>query len=303
MASQNLSLAPAGVPSPAAVLEVLKPITWFPPMWAMLCGVVASAQPLTGQVWLVVAGMVLAGPLLCAASQVVNDWFDREVDAINEPQRPIPSGRLPGAWGLGIAIFWSLLSIGFALLLGPWVAAASLLGLVLAWAYSAPPLRLKENGWLSCTVCALCYEGLPWITGSTLFEPGSAPGARTLACALLFSTGAIGIMMLNDFKSIDGDRAMGLRSIPVQIGAPRAARLACGVMAAPQALMVALLCAWSQMLQAGVVLALLVVQCLLMRRWLRQPRELAPWYNATGVTLYVLGMMTTAYALRVGATS
>lgn len=62
---------------PAAV-ELLKPLTLFPPMWALACCV------------------VLAGPMVCATSQAVNDRFDRHVDAINEPQRPIPSARLPG---------------------------------------------------------------------------------------------------------------------------------------------------------------------------------------------------------------
>ena len=60
------------------------------------------------------------GPLVCATSQAVNDWFDRHVDAINEPHRPIPSGRMPGRWGLYIAIAWTVLSLLVAAALGPW---------------------------------------------------------------------------------------------------------------------------------------------------------------------------------------
>ena len=59
-------------------------------MWAFACGVVSSGQSIAEQPWLLAAGVLLAGPLLCGASQVVNDWFDRHVDAINEPDRPIP---------------------------------------------------------------------------------------------------------------------------------------------------------------------------------------------------------------------
>ena len=298
MASTNYALAPSGLPTPAAVVEILKPITWFPPMWALLCGVVAAGQAWSGHWLAALAGVVLAGPLLCASSQAVNDWFDREVDAINEPGRAIPSGRVPGAWGLYVAITWSLLSTLFAWTLGPWVFGASLLGLAVAWAYSAPPLRLKENAWFGSTACAFCYEGLPWITGSALMNGGAAPDTRSVTCALLYSLGAIGIMTLNDFKSIEGDRQMGLRSLPVQLGVPRAARLACAVMAAPQALVVVLLLAWQRDIAASIVTLLLVAQCVLMRRWLGRPRELAPWYNATGVTLFVSGMMTTAFALR-----
>ena len=91
----------SSMPPPAArdIIEVLKPITWFPPMWAFMCGVVSSGAAL-GAVGFLVAGVLLCGPLVCGTSQVVNDWFDRHVDAINEPHRPIPSGRIAGNWGL-----------------------------------------------------------------------------------------------------------------------------------------------------------------------------------------------------------
>ena len=95
------------LPEWRAVAELFKPITWFPPMWAFACGVVASGVPLADRWLLALVGVLLAGPLVCATSQAVNDWFDREVDAINEPRRPIPSGRIPGRWGLYIAVGWT----------------------------------------------------------------------------------------------------------------------------------------------------------------------------------------------------
>ncbi|MFN3591285.1 MAG: UbiA family prenyltransferase, partial [Thermaurantiacus sp.] len=147
MGRETASAALARAPMPADVLELLKPVTWFPPMWAFFCGVVSSGIPLTERWAFLVGGVLLAGPLVCGTSQAVNDWFDREVDAINEPGRPIPSGRIPGRWGLWIAIAGTLLSLLVAALLGPWVLAATILGLLLAWAYSAPPLRLKRSGW------------------------------------------------------------------------------------------------------------------------------------------------------------
>ena len=121
-------------PAPSAVAELLKPVTWFPPMWAFGCGIVASGQPLAGHWGLAVVGVLLSGPLVCATSQAVNDWYDRHVDAINEPQRPIPSGRMPGQWGLVVAIIWTLLSLAVSAVLGPWGFAAAVVGLLLAWA-------------------------------------------------------------------------------------------------------------------------------------------------------------------------
>jgi len=280
-----------------AVVELLKPITWFPPMWAMACGVVSTGVPLSSSWPTLTAGVLLAGPMVCATSQAANDWFDRHVDAINEPHRPIPSGRLPGRTGLYVAIAWTLLSLAVATALGAWGFAAAVVGLALAWGYSAPPLRLKRNGWYGNAACAACYEGLPWFTGAALMV-GTLPDARTIAAAALYSIGAHGIMTLNDFKSIDGDRLMGIDSLPVQLGTDAAARTACIFMLLPQFVVVGLLLEWSQPVHAAAVAALVVLQMRMMLRFIAAPRDKALWYSGFGVPLYVLGMMITAFAIR-----
>ncbi len=284
-------------PAPRAVLELLKPITWFAPMWAFACGVISSGMPVASNWLIVLTGVLLAGPLVCGTSQAVNDWYDRHVDAINEPGRPIPSGRIPGAWGFYIAIGWSAVSLAVAALLGPWVFVATIIGLALAWAYSAPPLRLKQNGWWGNSAVAVSYEGLAWFTGAAVLT-GILPDWRIVTLAALYSFGAHGIMTLNDFKAIEGDRQMGIRSLPVQLGADRAAKLACIVMALPQVAVIGLLLAWGAPYHAAAVCILLAVQVALMARLLEDPRDRAPWYNATGTTLYVLGMMISAFAIR-----
>lgn len=296
MTSGSISRLAVTLPAPKAMLELLKPITWFAPMWAYGCGVVSSGLPLENRWVEFVAGILLCGPFVCGTSQAVNDWFDRHVDAINEPHRPIPSGRVPGRWGLFIAIGWTLASILLATLLGPWGFGATIMGLALAWAYSAPPLRLKRNGWWGNSAVGACYEGLPWITGAAVMA-GAMPDPRVFVVAALYSIGAHGIMTLNDFKSVDGDRRMGIDSLPVLLGVSRAARVACAVMALPQVVVVGLLLAWDAPWQAASVVILLVIQLGLMARLLNKPRERAPWYNATGTTLYVLGMLATACAL------
>ncbi len=284
-------------PEPAAVLELLKPITWFAPMWAFGCGVISSGLPATTRWMVVLAGVALAGPLVCATSQAVNDWYDRDVDAINEPNRPIPSGRIPGRWGFWIACVWTIASLFWAWSLGQWVLCAAAVGLVLAWTYSAPPIRLKQNGWWGNSAVAVAYEGLPWFTGAAVMA-ATLPDPRIISLAALYSVGAHGIMTLNDFKSIEGDRRLGVRSLPVQLGVDRAVRLACVVMAAPQVAVIGLLLAWGRPLAAGIVGALLLGQLALMPRLLANPNRWAAFYNATGTTLYVLGMLTSAFALR-----
>ncbi len=291
------SSPPIQRPSLATVAEFLKPITWFAPMWAFGCGAISSGASPQGRWAFIAGGIILAGPLVCAASQAVNDWYDRHVDAINEPNRPIPSGRMPGRWGLYIAFIWSALSLGMGALLGPWALAATVVGIALAWAYSAPPLRLKMNGWWGNAAVGFSYEGVAWFTGAAVLL-GAAPAWPVVALAVLYSIGAHGIMTLNDFKSIEGDKRMGVRSLPVQLGPERAARFACLVMAAPQIVVIAGLAAVGRPVHAAIVTALLLAQFWLMRRLLADPRARAPWYNATGTSLYVLGMMASAFAVR-----
>ncbi|BAR98365.1 chlorophyll synthase ChlG [Blastochloris viridis] len=286
-------------PTLAAVLELLKPITWFAPMWAFGCGVVSSGLPASERWPVIVAGIVLAGPLVCATSQAINDWFDRHVDAINEPNRPIPSGRIPGRWGLYIAMIGTALSLAVAATLGSWVLGAAIVGLVLAWLYSAPPIRLKQNGWFGNSAVALSYEGLPWFTGAAVMA-AVMPDWRIILVAFLYSVGAHGIMTTNDFKAVEGDRKLGVRSLPVMLGEDFAAKLACVVMAVPQMVVIGLLAYWDRPVHALIVGGLLAAQFVLMVSLLKDPKGKAAWYNATGTTLYVLGMLTSAFALGAG---
>ena len=295
--TEYIPIEPRRLPEPMAMLLLLKPITWFPPMWAFLCGIVSSGASVTGHWVLIIMGLVLAGPIVCGMSQAANDWCDRHVDAINEPDRPIPSGRIPGKWGLWIAWAMSALSLLVGYQLGPWGFAATIFGVLAAWAYSAEPLRLKISGWWGPGLVGLCYEGLPWFTGAAVLSAG-APDWRIILLAGLYALGAHGIMTLNDFKATEGDRQLGINSLPVTLGSDRAARLACWIMGVPQGIIIALLIFWARPVFAGISSALLAAQFWAMRVMLTDPQARAPWYNATGVSMYVSGMMISAIALR-----
>jgi len=291
-----LTVLPVRRPAARDVLELLKPITWFPPIWAFLCGVVSSGQPAAGHWLAIILGGLLAGPLVCGNSQAINDWFDRHVDAINEPNRPIPSGRIAGRWGLWIACVGSVISFGVGAALGLWVAAATIVGLIAAWIYSAPPLRLKASGWWGPALVGLTYEGLSWFTGAAVMT-STLPQTPVLVILVLYSLGAHGIMTLNDFKAVEGDVKTGVRSLPVILGVRNAALFACAVMALAQVIVIALLVQWGLILSAAIVALVLVAQFVLMPRLLRDPAANTPWYSATGVSLYVLGMLAAAGGL------
>ena len=288
---------PRAFPEPRAVLTLLKPITWFPPMWAYLCGAISTGAAPSGH-WLGLAlGIILAGPIVCGMSQAANDWCDRHVDAINEPYRPIPSGRIPGKWGLWIAIFMSGAAAIIGLALGPWGFGATLVAIAAAWTYSAEPVRLKRSGILGPGLVGLSYESLPWFTGAAVLSAG-APSWPIVITALLYGIGAHGIMTLNDFKALEGDRQMGVNSLPVTLGPRRAALVAAWVMAIPQFIVILLMFHWDKPWFGFFITASLLAQIAAMQVLMQNPKERAPWYNATGVSLYVSGMMIAAFGLR-----
>jgi chlorophyll synthase len=297
--SHNLPVKRA-LPRLGDVAELFKPVTWFPPMWAFACGVVSSGVPVEGRWRVILVGLALTGPLVCAASQAVNDWYDRGVDAINEPTRPIPSGRVPGRWGLYLAVLWSVVSLAVAATLGRWGLLATLLGLALAWGYSMPPVRFKQNAWVGNLAVGISYEGLAWITGAAVMLGGAMPGPRILVLALLYSLGAHGMLTLNDYKAIEGDRRMGIRSLPATLGPRRSALVAGATILAPQAVVVVLLFWWGLPVAACAIAALMAVQAVLLHQFVEKPVERALWYSALGVPFSVLGMMVAAWAVRGG---
>ena len=282
---------------PSAILPLMKPVTWFPPMWAFACGVVSTGENVAEHWSILVRGVILAGPLMCAMSQTMNDYFDREVDAINEPERPIPSGKISkqSSW----LITFSLIVTGFlvALSIHPYVVVLAFVGVLMSHAYSGPPLRAKRNGWFGNLIVGLAYEGVSWLTGSFSITQG-VPSTESIALAIIFSLGAHGIMTLNDFKSIVGDNIRKVASIPVQLGEKKAAILASVIMDIAQIAAICILVAKGSMLFAGIASALLILQIPMQKILIANPAEKAIWYNAFGTLLYVLSMMVCAVGIR-----
>ena len=190
------------------------------------------------------------------------------------------------------------MSLLVASFLGVWGFIAALIGLILAWAYSMPPIRLKSNGWFGNAACGLSYEGIAWLTGAAVMAGGAFPEWRSVLLALLFSIGAHGIMTLNDFKSIKGDKKMGILSLPVKLGVKRAAQSSCFTMLVPQILVLLLLLSWNTFVHAGLLFLMILVQLFLMKVFLSDPLKKALFYSAVGIPVFVSGMMVSAFALR-----
>ena len=281
----------------ARSIALMKPVTWFAPAWAFLCGSIASTATTWsfGTIGRIALGMLLAGPILCGLSQVINDWCDREVDAINEPNRLIPSGMVSARQVFVTLGVLAVLSIGIALVLGEQVALLTAIGIVLAGVYSVHPIRAKRNGWIGNGLVAISYEGLPWLAGHLAFGALSVP---SVLVAVLYSVGAHGIMTINDFKSMDGDRLSGIKTIPVLHGAWGAAWLAVLTMNLSQLFVMMMFAVWGRWIVAAVIFALFVAQIPLQRKLIQDPRGRAVFYNASGTTLFVWGMLAAAIGIR-----
>jgi chlorophyll synthase len=277
-------------------IALMKPITWFAPLWAFLCGAIASgAMELSvASIGRLFIGTIMAGPILCGLSQIVNDYCDSEVDAINQPDRLIPAGLVTPRHVLVLTIILLLIGSGLAWYLGPMVALLVGVGLVFAVIYSAEPIRAKRNGWFGNALVSFSYEGLAWLAGHATFAALTWP---SIALAVLYSLGAHGIMTVNDFKSIPGDTRMGLRSIPVMYGQKVAARLVVAAMASSQVCVIGLLFWWGHPIAAGVVSLLLLLQMVPYVRFLRDPEHNAVFFNATAIMLFVWGMLAAAIGI------
>ncbi|MEL6401779.1 MAG: chlorophyll synthase ChlG [Cyanobacteria bacterium J06626_4] len=285
-------------------LQLMKPITWIPLIWGVVCGAASSGQFVWSleYVLLSAACMLLSGPLLTGYTQTLNDFYDREIDAINEPYRPIPSGAISIPQVITQFVLLLVAGIGVAYALDQWaghdfptITALTLGGSLLAYIYSAPPLKLKQNGWLGNYALGASYIALPWWAGHALF------GELNLTIVLLtlfYSLAGLGIAIVNDFKSVEGDRQLGLKSLPVMFGIGTAAWICVLMIDIFQGGIAAYLMAIHQNLYAVLLVLLIIPQITFQDMYfLRDPLKNDVKYQASAQPFLVLGMLVAALAL------
>ncbi|KAL5720995.1 hypothetical protein ACHQM5_013608 [Ranunculus cassubicifolius] len=284
-------------------LQLMKPVTWPPLVWGVLCGAAASGnfEWNVESVAKSIVCMMMSGPCLTGYTQTLNDWYDRDIDAINEPYRPIPSGAI--SENEVITQIWVLLlgGLGFAGLLDVWaghnfptILYLALGGSLLSYIYSAPPLKLKQNGWAGNFALGASYISLPWWAGQALF------GTLTwdvVVLTLLYSVAGLGIAIINDFKSIEGDRAMGLQSLPVAFGVEAAKWMCVGAIDITQLSVAGYLLASGKQYYALALLGLIIPQVVLQFKYfLKDPFKYDVKYQASAQPFLVLGILVTALA-------
>lgn len=285
-------------------LQLMKPITWIPLIWGVVCGAASSGNYTwtLENVLVAAACMLLSGPLMTGYTQTLNDFYDRDIDAINEPYRPIPSGAI--SIPQVTAQIWVLLlgGLGISYLLDLWaghdfptMTVLTLGGGFIAYIYSAPPLKLKQNGWLGNYALGASYIALPWWAGQALF---GKLDATIVVLTLFYSLAGLGIAIVNDFKSVEGDRQLGLKSLPVMFGVETAAWICVLAIDIFQAGIAVYLISIHQNLYAVILLLLIVPQITFQDMYfLRNPLENDVKYQASAQPFLVIGMLVAALAL------
>ncbi|KMZ63636.1 Chlorophyll synthase [Zostera marina] len=284
-------------------LQLTKPVTWPPLIWGVVCGAAASGN----FHWTVedvaksVVCIFMSGPFLTGYTQTINDWYDREIDAINEPYRPIPSRSISEVEV--ITQIWVLLlgGLGLGALLDLWAGHTTpiifylaLGGSFISYIYSAPPLKLKRNGWIGNYALGASYISLPWWAGQALF------GTLTtdiIVLTLLYSIAGLGIAIVNDFKSVEGDKALGLQSLPVIFGIDSAKWICVSFIDITQISVVGYLLGASKPHHALALLVLLIPQVIFQLKYLlNDPVKYDVMYQACAQPFMVLGLLVTALA-------
>ncbi len=208
-----------------AHLEILDPVTWISVFPYLAGGVMVSGamQPTLHDYFLLLALFLMFGPLGTGFSQSINDYYDLELDKVNEPTRPIPSGRLTERAAIWNSVVVFLLSLGVGVFLGLYIGgtrgmiilASIIAGLIIGYIYSAPPLKLKKNILAAAPAVGFYYGFVTWFSANALFSE-IRPEVYWLAGLNFFV--AVALIILNDFKSAKGDKEGGLKSLTVMIG-------------------------------------------------------------------------------------
>ena len=285
-------------------LQLMKPITWIPLIWGVVCGAASSGHYRWSLEYVLIAAacMLMSGPLLTGYTQTINDFYDRDIDAINEPYRPIPSGAIsiPQVTVQILVLLVGGIAVAFALdrWAGhsfPTITALAVGGSLVSYIYSAPPLKLKQNGWLGNYALGASYIALPWWAGHALFGDLTW---QIVVLTLFYSLAGLGIAVVNDFKSVEGDRQMGLKSLPVMFGVTTAAWICVLAIDIFQAGVAAYLMAIHQNLYAVLLVLLIIPQITFQDMYfLRDPLGNDVKYQASAQPFLVLGMLVTGLAL------
>lgn len=227
-----------------------RPFTLLPPLLGIVSGAVCAfgsvhnPDPLHRLTWTVLGTVVLGSACasaMNAASNILNQIADLEIDRINKPERPLPSGRvsLREAWVATVVLYalallptWLVVPHPYDTLAGKLSAPIEthicffiyLAGLLATLIYSLPSLgRTKRLGWLANLTIAIPRGTLLKVAGWSMVAP--VWSAEPWWIGAIFGLFLLGASSTKDFSDMDGDARGGCRTLPLIYGPRRAVLL------------------------------------------------------------------------------
>jgi geranylgeranylglycerol-phosphate geranylgeranyltransferase len=205
-----------------AFVSILRPINCAMIGFAVIVGAFVS-KPVTIDAAALLLGFV-TGFAICGYSMVINDYYDIEVDRVNQPDRPLPSGAITPRGALGLAVAMLAIGVLASIILLNWAAVAvALLYAFLSWLYNQ---RAKKYG-LPGNLIVASSLAIPFIYG------GVISGGSVTSSLLLFMAGTaflsgVGREVVKAMADVVGDEKRGIRSFARVHGLKRAAALGAG---------------------------------------------------------------------------
>jgi len=171
----------------------------------------------------------MAGFLLLAASMVLNDYFDREIDRINEPERPIPAGVIKPAEALSFSLILAAIGFWFAGNSGVGALVIATVSVIIMVLYN---WRLKKTGLLGNALVST-NVAIPFVYGG--FVVGSPTWSLGIFSLLAFLS-SIGREIVKGIVDVSGDTARGVKSLAATKGNAKAAKYGAALFVAAVAL-------------------------------------------------------------------
>ncbi|KAK9159121.1 hypothetical protein Scep_005695 [Stephania cephalantha] len=276
-------------------LQLTKPVTWPPLIWGVVCGAAASGN----FHWNVedvaksIVCMVMSGPCLTGYTQTLNDWYDQEIDAINEPYRPIPSGVISENECIARIFLTDYGMKGISSLMKEVTVSGDAPGTLAA---TGGPRASCVFGCLGSSREMDGSEIMLWEwSGQILFGNLTT---ETVELTLMYSIAGLGIAIINDFKSIKGDTELGLQSLPVAFGIDTAKWISIGAIDITQIAVAGYLLGAGKPHFASILLGLVIPQVVFQFMYLlRDPVKYDVMYQACAQPFLVLGLLVTSLAL------
>jgi geranylgeranylglycerol-phosphate geranylgeranyltransferase len=212
------------------LLEFSRPFTLVAPALGFASGAATAAGAAPRELWhpdlilYPVIGLTMAA-VLNAASNALNQIYDLEIDRVNKPKRPLPSGRLSirDAWVFTLIAYVVALALAWFVQPGGrhecfWIVVIATLITVL---YSVPPFRTKRLGiWANVTIAiprGVLLKVAGWSAVKTIV------GVEPWYIGSIFGLFLLGASTTKDFADMKGDARGGCRTLPIMYGVRRAA--------------------------------------------------------------------------------